>query len=94
MLPMPPDPAIVGDRWKEMWRERVNALNFWFQAWVTHQTRDEYWRKTSVRDRYENVKVPVFAISGWLDGYKNPAERAVRTLGGLGKSVEGILGPW
>jgi putative CocE/NonD family hydrolase len=93
-LPMPPDPAIVGDRWKEMWRERVRSLNFWFDPWVTHQTRDEYWRKISVRDHYEKVGVPVFAISGWLDGYKNPAERAVRALGGLGKPVAGILGPW
>ncbi len=93
-LPMPPDPEIVGDKWKEMWRERVRALNFWFEPWATHQTRDEYWRKISVRDHYDKVKVPVFAISGWLDGYKNPAERAVRTLGGLGKPVAGILGPW
>jgi len=93
-LPMPPDPAIVGDRWKAMWRERVRGLGFWFDAWATHQTRDEYWRRTSVRDRYDKVKVPVFAISGWQDGYKNPAERAVRTLGGLGKPVAGIIGPW
>ena len=93
-MPMPPDPAIVGDRWKAMWRERVEALDFWFLPWATHQTRDEYWRKTSVRDYYDKVKVPVFAISGWLDGYKNPAERLVRALGGLGKPVAGILGPW
>jgi uncharacterized protein len=93
-LPMPPDPAIVGDRWKEMWRERVRALDFWFQPWAAHQTRDAYWRRTSVRDHYDKVKVPVFVISGWLDGYKNPAERAVRALGGLGKPVAGVLGPW
>ena len=24
-LPAPPDPAIVGDRWKEMWRNRIRA---------------------------------------------------------------------
>jgi uncharacterized protein len=93
-LPMPPDPAIVGDRWKAMWRERVDSLGFWFEQWATHQTRDLYWRSTSVRDHYDKVKVPVFAISGWLDGYKNPAERAVRELGALGKPAAGILGPW
>jgi predicted acyl esterase len=93
-LPMPPDPLVVGDRWKEMWRERVRALDFWFAEWASHQTRDDYWRRTSVRDHYERVKVPVFTISGWWDGYKNPAERAVRELGALGKPVAGILGPW
>jgi uncharacterized protein len=93
-LPMPPDPLVVGERWREMWRERVRALDFWFAAWAAHQTRDEYWRRTSVRDHYERVKVPVFVISGWWDGYKNPAERALRILGGMGKPVAGILGPW
>ncbi|HEY1654817.1 MAG TPA: CocE/NonD family hydrolase, partial [Candidatus Tumulicola sp.] len=67
---------------------------FWFQPWASHQTRDEYWRRTSVRERYADVKVPVYAISGWWDGYKNPAERAVRELGALGKPAAGILGPW
>lgn len=93
-LPMPPDPAIVGDRWREMWRERVRGLNFWFEPWAEHQTRDDYWSRTSVRERYADVKVPVFVLSGWMDGYKNPAERAVRALGALGKPVAGILGPW
>ena len=93
-LPMPPDPLVVGDRWQSMWRERIRGLDFWFGTWAAHQTRDEYWRATSVRDHYDKVKVPVFTISGWLDGYKNPAERAVRALGGMGKPVAGILGPW
>ncbi|HKU81717.1 MAG TPA: CocE/NonD family hydrolase, partial [Candidatus Tumulicola sp.] len=93
-LPMPPDPLVVGDRWRAMWRERVDTLGFWFAQWAAHQTRDAYWSRTSVRDRYDRVKVPVFAISGWWDGYKNPAERAVRSLGTLGKPVAGILGPW
>lgn len=93
-LPMPPDPAVVGDRWPDMWRERIHTLGFWFEPWATHQTRDSYWRETSVRDYYDRVKVPVFSISGWWDGYKNPAERAVRELGALGKPVAGILGPW
>lgn len=93
-LPMPPDPLVVGERWRTMWRERVDGLSFWFAQWAAHQTRDAYWSRTSVRERYDRVKVPVFAISGWWDGYKNPAERAVRSLGELGKPVSGILGPW
>jgi uncharacterized protein len=90
----PPDPAIVGGRWKEMWRERIRNADFWFQMWGSHQTRDEYWSETSVRDHYEKVRVPVFILSGWQDGYKNVAERAVRRLGQLGKPVAGLLGPW
>lgn len=93
-LPMPPDPLIVGEQWREMWRRRVREQTFWFVPWAQHQTRDAYWRHSSVRDHYDKVKVPVFSISGWWDGYKNPVERAIHELGALGKPVEGILGPW
>jgi uncharacterized protein len=91
---LPPDPAVVGDRWKEMWAQRIRNANFWFQMWGAHQTRDSYWTRASVRNAYEKVKVPVFIISGWQDGYKNVAERAVTQLGQLGKPVAGLLGPW
>ena len=76
-LPMPPDPAIVGDPWKEMWRERIRNADFWFKPWASNQPRDDYWGENSVRDHYDNVQVPVFVMSGWQDGYKNPVERVV-----------------
>ena len=93
-LPLPPDPVIVGDGWKEMWRERIRNMTFWFEQWAGHQTRDRYWSETSVRDHYDKVKVPVFVLSGWQDGYKNSVDRIVTGLGGLGLPVAGLLGPW
>lgn len=93
-LPAPPDPEVVGESWKEMWRQRIQNMSFWFEQWGSHQTRDRYWSDTSVRDHYGDVKVPVFIMSGWQDGYKNPVDRAVRGLGGLGRPVAGMLGPW
>ncbi|WP_421696248.1 CocE/NonD family hydrolase [Aestuariivirga sp.] len=93
-LPAPPDPAVVGDSWRENWRQRIRNMSFWFQQWGTHQTRDEYWSRTSVRDHYDKVKVPVFIMSGWEDGYKNPVDHVLRGLGGLGKPVAAMLGPY
>jgi putative CocE/NonD family hydrolase len=93
-LAQPPDPAIVGERWKGMWRHRIENMSFWFEQWARHQTRDHYWTETSVRGRYDKVRVPVFILSGWRDGYKNPVERVVRGLGRLGKPVAGLIGPW
>lgn len=93
-LPAPPDPAVVGDGWKEIWRDRIQNMGFWFDQWATHQTRDSYWSDTSVRGHYADVKVPVFIMSGWLDGYKNPVDHAVRGLGELGRPVTAMLGPW
>ncbi len=93
-MPMPPDPAIVGDRWKGMWRDRIDSLEFWFERWARHQTRDAYWRDTSVRDRMSKIRIPVYVVSGWQDGYKNPAVRVVAALGENGVPVEGVIGPW
>jgi len=91
-LALPPDPAVVGDPWKEMWRERIRNADFWFKQWATHQPRGDY--ENSVRGHFEDVQVPVFVMSGWQDGYKNPAERVVAGLSALGKPVQGLLGPW
>jgi putative CocE/NonD family hydrolase len=94
-LSQPPDPLEVGaDRWQSMWKERIDNANFWFEPWATHQTRDEYWSKTSVRNDFSKVKVPVLVMSGWEDGYKNPVDTVVRGLAQAGKTVSGLIGPW
>jgi predicted acyl esterase len=93
-MSLPPDPAVVGDPWKEMWRERIRNADFWFKQWASNQPRDDYWAENSVRGHFEDVQVPVFVMSGWQDGYKNPVERVVSGLSALGKPVQGLLGPW
>ena len=89
-----PDPAVVGDAWKEMWRTRIDNADFWFKPWGSNQPRDDYWSATAVRDHYADVGVPVFILSGWQDGYKNPVPLVVEGLAGEGKEVAGIIGAW
>lgn len=93
-LSLPPDPVIVGERWKEMWRQRLRGADYWFKWWGAHQTRDSYWSDTSLLGRYDRVKVPVFIVSGYADGYKNPVPRAVEGLSAAGMPVQAVLGPW
>ncbi len=69
-------------------------MTFFFEQWAGHQARDAYWSETSVRDHYDRVKVPVFVLSGWQDGYKNSVDRLVRGLAERGHPVQGLLGPW
>ena len=96
-IAQPPDPAVVGDAWKEMWKERIDKRRFLVQAMgPSHQARDEYWSATAVRDHYGDVGVPVFILSGWQDGYKNPVEHVIdraRRARQAGRRADRRLGP-
>ncbi|MFJ4541362.1 CocE/NonD family hydrolase [Streptomyces tibetensis] len=87
----PPDPAVVGDRWREMWHERLENTEPWVLEWLRHQRRDDYWRHASVCEDYAGVQCPVLASSGWADGYSNAV---TRLLGNLDVPRKGLIGPW
>jgi putative CocE/NonD family hydrolase len=74
-LATPPVPAIVGDRWREMWRERLAVVEPPALRWMRHPRRDAYWRSGSVREDYAAIRIPVLAVGGWADGYTNAALR-------------------
>lgn len=87
----PPDPATVGDRWREMWHERLESVDPWVLNWLRHQRRDAYWRHASVCEDYTAVRCPVLASSGWADGYSNAV---TRLLAHLDVPRKGLIGPW
>ena len=88
---LPPDPAIVGDWWREMWEERLKALEPFPAVWMRHPWRDAYWKHGSICERYEDVACPVYAIGGWADGYSNAVPRL---LANLQCPRKGLIGPW
>ena len=87
----PPDPALVGDNWREMWMERLEAVEPWLIEWLKHQRRDSYWKHGSVCENYDDIQVPVYAIGGWADSYSNAIPRL---LAGLSVPAKGLVGPW
>ncbi|MFD3504292.1 CocE/NonD family hydrolase [Streptomyces sp. NPDC058676] len=87
----PPDPAVVGDRWRDMWHERLDNTGPWVLPWLRHQRRDDYWRHASISENYQDVRCPVLASSGWADGYSNAV---TRLLGNLDVPRKGLIGPW
>lgn len=88
---LPPDPALVGERWREMWLERMASAGPWVDTWLSHQRRDDYWRHASVCENYAAIQVPVLASSGWADGYSNAV---TRLLANLDVPRRGLIGPW
>jgi predicted acyl esterase len=87
----PPDPALVGDGWRDIWRQRLDAVEPWVIPWAQHQRRDAYWKHGSVCEDFSEIEVPVYAIGGWADLYSNVVPTL---LAGLDAPCKGLIGPW
>ena len=87
----PPDPALVGDRWRDMWLQRLENMSVGLSTWLRHQHRDAYWEHGSVCEDYASIKAAVLSIGGWHDGYRNTISHLVENLS---SPVKGIVGPW
>ncbi|HYC65383.1 MAG TPA: CocE/NonD family hydrolase, partial [Reyranellaceae bacterium] len=87
----PPDPAIVGDRWHELWLARLEANRPWLLDWLRHQRRDDFWRHGSVCEDYAAIEAAVLLVGGWTDGYTNSISRLLEHLT---CPRLGIIGPW
>lgn len=87
----PPDPEIVGEKWYDMWMDRLQNSTLWLKQWLDHQHRDDYWKHGSVCENYDNIQCPVMAVSGWADGYTNAV---FRLLENLKVPRKGLIGPW
>ncbi|WP_428663170.1 CocE/NonD family hydrolase [Reyranella sp.] len=87
----PPDPALVGERWRALWLERLRGLPLFLERWLEHQHYDAYWRHGSVCEDYAAIECPVYAVGGWTDGYTNAVPRLLEHLSAPRK---GLIGPW
>jgi putative CocE/NonD family hydrolase len=87
----PPDPAIVGERWRDMWRERLENQPLLIDNWLKHQRRDAFWKHGSVCENFADITCAVYAVGGWNDGYSNAVPRL---LSGLKCPKKGLVGPW
>lgn len=88
---LPPDPEIVGDKWRDMWFKRLRGSGLWLDTWLQHQHRDAYWQHGSICENFSQVQTPVMAVSGWADGYSNAVFRLLENLPG---PRLGLIGPW
>jgi uncharacterized protein len=87
----PPDPALLGERWRELWLHRLEHTVLLVAEWLRHQRRDRQWQHGSVCENFEAIQCPVYAVGGWADGYSNAIPRL---LAGLRVPRKGLIGPW
>lgn len=88
---LPPDPEIVGERWRDMWMDRLEKTPQWLFNWFRHQSRDAYWLHGSPCADYGSIRVPTLLIGGWLDGY---IDGMLEMLNRLECPRRAVIGPW
>ena len=86
-----PDPRLVGNDWKDQWLDRLENMPFLPAKWLAEQTKSSYWKHGSVSEDYSRITIPVFAIGGWADAYRNTI---FRLLENLSSPCRGLIGPW
>jgi putative CocE/NonD family hydrolase len=88
---LPPDPAVVGDVWRDIWHMRMQQTPPYVEEWLRHQRRDAFWKHGSVNEDFSAITCAVYAVGGWADGYTNAV---TRLLTGLSCPRKGLIGPW
>lgn len=89
-----PDPQIVGDRWREMWHNRLVRTPFFVRDWLSHQRRDAFWAHGSICEDFSALDAAVLLVGGWADGYTNAVDRTLAGLTRAGVPCQGLVGPW
>lgn len=87
----PPDPMNVGDKWRDMWMQRLEGSGLWPIEWHTHQLRDDLLKHGSVCENYDDIEAATYLVGGWADGYSNPIFRMLENLSCPKKA---LVGPW
>ena len=64
----------------------------WSLLYRKQQRDGPFWRRASLNPaRYDAIAIPVLAIGGWYDGYRDSVPRLLERLQA---PVRGIVGPW
>ena len=62
----------------------------WFPLYLQQQRGGSFWDRASLRPDYSRVKIPVFVIGGFYDGYRDNVPRMLEHLRG---PRMGLIGP-
>ncbi len=72
----------------------------YYLDWLKHDTYDEYWKKSSIRNLYPQITVPVMHVGGWYDVFVSGTINNYIEMNKLSASdsTRGeqklVIGPW
>ena len=67
----------------------------WYREWVGRRDlSDPWWKRATLTDALERVRVPVLLQTGWQDGFIRPVLASYARLADRGVDVGLTVGPW
>lgn len=85
--PGAPDYVIDDDNF----RDRFDTEP-WMLTYKNQQRDGPFWDRASVRNRYDQIRIPTFHIGGWYDGYRDSVARMLANV--KNAPVKAIMGAW
>ncbi len=64
----------------------------WMLTYKKQQRDGPFWDRASVRNRYDDIRIPTFHIGGWYDGYRDSVPRMLEHV--KNAPVKAIIGAW
>ena len=81
----PPNPDIVGNRWRELWLQRLQETPFYLEQWLQAKSVD------SARAVAAAIEIPVYSVGGFADSWPNTPTRLLAQSSAPRKA---LIGPW
>ena len=75
---------------EEYFRNRFDTQP-WMMTYKRQQRDSPFWDRTTLKARYESIRVPTFVIGGWYDGYRDSVPRMLQHLKA---PIKALIGPW
>jgi len=98
------DEEILNKDWEQQLRHMpVSELDSitigkrldYYQEWLLHNSKDEYWKQSAHREQLNKIKIPVFTQTGWFDTHLRSSTLVYNELTKAGnKNVKMVIGPW
>ncbi|MEZ5418529.1 MAG: CocE/NonD family hydrolase [Vicinamibacterales bacterium] len=63
----------------------------WMLTYKRQQRDGPFWDRTTLKTRYQSIRIPTFVIGGWYDGYRDSVPRMLQHMTA---PVKAIVGPW
>ena len=82
------------------WDRAIDRKVQYLRDWVTHPHFDDYWARRGVRNRWQDITVPIFTVGGWYDIFAKSVFDHVNTVRATLRSQHAqghqhlLMGPW